>query len=54
MRPEDILDNALNSVKNGINSVEDKYDNHIREKAIEKVNEKIKEKGLEILFRVYT
>lgn len=48
MRPEDILDNALNSVKNGINSVENKYDNHIREKAIEKVNEKIKENGLEI------
>ena len=42
------LDNALDSLKNGIDTVGDKYESHIREKAIEKVNKKIEEKGIEI------
>jgi lysozyme family protein len=42
------LEEAINSIKNGFNSVGDKYDSHIREKAIERVNEKIEEKGLNI------
>lgn len=42
------LDEAIDAIKNGIDSVGDKYDSHIREKAVDLVNEKIQEKGLEI------
>ncbi|WP_193311137.1 hypothetical protein [Poseidonibacter ostreae] len=35
------LDEAIKSIKNGLNSVENKYDSHIREKAIEEVNKNI-------------
>ena len=48
MSPENILDDAIKSIKGGVETVSSKYDEHIREKAIEKVNEKIKEKGLEV------
>ena len=48
MNPEKLLDDAITTIKNGMNSVGDKYDEHIREKAIEEVNEKIKEKNLSI------
>lgn len=48
MNPEKLLDDAITSIKNGMNNIGDKYDEHIREKAIEKVNEKIKEKNLSI------
>ena len=46
MRPEDILNNAIASIKSGIDTVENKYDEHIKEKAVEEVNKKIDEKGL--------
>lgn len=48
MNPKNKLDNAIESIKNGVNSVGDKYENHIREKAVERVNKKIEEKGLNI------
>ena len=38
MRPEDILNNAIASIKSGIDTVENKYDEHIKEKAVEEVN----------------
>ena len=48
MRPEDILNNAIESIKSGIDKVDDTYESHIREKAIKEVNKKIEEKGLNI------
>ena len=48
MRPEDILNNAIESIKNGIDKVDDTYESHIREKAINEVNETIEKKGLNI------
>lgn len=48
MRPEDILNNAIESIKSGIDKVDDTYESHIREKAIKEVNAKIEEKGLNI------
>ena len=39
---------AIESIKNGIDTIGDKYDSHIREKAVEEVNKKIEEKGLSI------
>ena len=46
MRPEDILNNAIASSKSGLDTVENKYDEHSKEKAAEEVNKKIDEKGL--------
>mgnify|MGYP000733454370 CR=1 FL=1 len=48
MSPENLFDDALKSIKDTTNSVTSKYDEHIREKAVEKVNEKIKEKKLSV------
>lgn len=48
MKAEDILNNAVESIKSGIDKVDDTYESHIREKAIEEVNKKIVEKGLSI------
>ena len=48
MDPKNKLDEAIESIKNGIDTVRVKYDNHIREKAIEEVNTKIESKGLSI------
>lgn len=48
MRPEDLLNNAIESIKNGIDKVDNTYESHIREKAIKEVNEKIKEKNIDI------
>lgn len=48
MRPEDILNNTIESIKSGIDKVDDTYESHIREKAIKEVNKKIEEKGLDI------
>lgn len=48
MRPEDILNNAIESIKNGIDKVDNTYESHIREKAIKEVNKKIEEKGLNV------
>ena len=48
MRPEDILNNAIESIKSGIDKVDNSYESHIREKAIKEVNEKIEEKGLNV------
>lgn len=48
MRPEDILNNAIESIKSGIDTVENNYELHIREKAIKEVNKKIEEKGLNV------
>ena len=43
-----ILDDTISSIKDGLNTVENKYDSHIKEKAVEKVNEKLIEKGLNV------
>ena len=48
MRPEDILNNTIESIKSGIDKVDNTYESHIREKAIKEVNKKIEEKGLNI------
>lgn len=48
MTPENLLDDAIKSIKDASSSVSNKYEKHIREKAMEKVDEKIKEKGLNI------
>jgi hypothetical protein len=48
MRPEDILNNTIESIKSGIDKVDNTYESHIREKAIEEVNKKIEEKGLNV------
>lgn len=48
MRPEDILNNAIESIKSGIDKVDNTYESHIREKAIKEVNKKIEEKGLNV------
>ena len=48
MRPEDILNNAIESIKSGIDKVDNTYESHIREKAIKEVNAKIEEKGLNV------
>ena len=48
MNPKKMLDDAIESIKNGIDTVGDKYDCHVREKAVEEVNKKIEEKGLSI------
>lgn len=48
MRPEDILNNAIESIKSGIDKVDNTYESHVREKAIKEVNEKIKEKNIDI------
>jgi hypothetical protein len=48
MRPEDILNNAIESIKSGIDKVDNTYESHVREKAIKEVNKKIEEKGLSV------
>jgi hypothetical protein len=48
MRPEDILNNTIESIKSGIDKVDNTYESHIREKAIKEVNAKIEEKGLNV------
>jgi len=48
MDTKNILDETIDSIKNGMDTIGDKYDSHIREKAVEQVNEKIKEKGLDV------
>ena len=48
MRPEDILNNAIESIKSGIDKVDNTYESHVREKAIKEVNKKIEEKGLNV------
>ncbi len=48
MRPEDLLNNAIESIKSGIDKVDNTYESHIREKAIKEVNETIKEKNIDI------
>ena len=48
MRPEDILNSAIESIKSGIDKVDNTYESHIREKAIKEVNKKIEEKNIDI------
>lgn len=48
MSPKNMLDETIQSIKNGVDTIGEKYDAHIREKAVELVNKKIKEKGLEV------
>jgi len=48
MSAENILDEAIKSLSKAKNTVSNKYDNHIREQAVEKVNAKIESKGLDI------
>ena len=48
MSPENLLDDAIKSIKGASNTISSKYDEHIREKAIEKVDSKIHELGIEV------
>lgn len=48
MNSKNILDDTIDSIKSGMDTVSQKYDNHIREKAVENVNKKIEEKGLSL------
>lgn len=48
MSPENLLNDAIKSIKNGTETISNKYEEHIREKAMEQVNAKIIEKGLDI------
>lgn len=48
MNQKNMIDETVDNIKNGFESISNKYDAHIREKAVELVNEKIKEKGLEV------
>ena len=48
MEIKKIFDGAVESVENSANAVGDKYESHIREKAIERVNQKIEETGLSV------
>lgn len=43
-----LLDDAISSVKSGTERVFSMYDDHVRGKAIKEVNEKIKEKGIDL------
>lgn len=46
MRPEDLLNESIDSIKKGIENVEDKYESHIRDKATKIVEDKLEDKGL--------
>lgn len=48
MSPKNMLNETIDSIKKGVDGVGDKYDAHIRKKAIEQVNQKIEEKGLSL------
>lgn len=46
MNSKNILDDTIDSIKSGMDTVSQKYDNHIREKAVENVNKKNRRKRL--------
>lgn len=48
MNPNTLLDEAIASIKNNLNSVSNKYEQHIREKAVEEVNKKIDSKNIKL------
>ena len=48
MDPRNLLDETINQIKNSVETVTDKYDNHIRKKAVEKVNKTIDDKDLKV------
>ena len=48
MNPQSLLYETIEQIKNGVDSVSDKYDTHIKEKAVEQVNETIDNKGLKV------
>lgn len=48
MNLTDIVVQSIDLIKNGADTVGQKYDEHIKEKAVNEVNKKIKEKGLNI------
>ena len=48
MDPKNLLEETIEQIKKGVETVSDKYDNHIREKAVEKVNKTIDDKGLKV------
>ena len=48
MNAQNLLDETIEQIKNGVDSVSDKYDTHIKEKAVEQVNETIDNKGLKV------
>lgn len=48
MEIKKIFDDAAESVQSSVNAVGGKYESHIREKAIERVNQKIEERGLSV------
>jgi hypothetical protein len=45
---KNFLDKTIDSIQNGLDTVSNKYESHIREKAIELVNNKIEDKGIDI------
>lgn len=48
MNSKNMIDETIESIKNGVDTLGDKYDSHIRKKAVKEVNKKIEEKGLSI------
>lgn len=48
MNATTLLDDTIASIKSTTQTVGDKYDEHIREKAIEEVNERLKENNLAV------
>jgi hypothetical protein len=45
---EKMIDTTIKIIKDVPSDISDKYESHIREKAIEDVNKKIEEKGLKV------
>ena len=48
MEFEKMIDTTIKTIKDVPSDISDKYESHIREKAIEEVNKKIEEKGLKV------
>lgn len=45
---EKMIDTTIKTIKDVPSNISDKYESHIREKAIEEVNKKIEEKNIDI------
>ncbi|MDD2653069.1 MAG: hypothetical protein PHX44_08480 [Sulfurimonas sp.] len=48
MKTKNILDNTVDSIKKGADTISEKYETHIRQKAVERVNKMIQDKGLSL------
>lgn len=48
MKTKNMIDDTIESIKSGIESIGNSYESFVREKAIEEVNQRIEERGIEI------